>query len=393
MKALARSHVYWPKIDDSISDYVKQCDKCATHSKTLPKVPLQSWPLAQSPWERIHIDFAGPVNGLHFLVVIDAFSKWPEISIVRSPTTAAVINFLDEVFARFGVPITIVSDNGTQFSSVQFAEFCKKNGIQHLRISPYHPQSNGQAERFVETLKTALLKINEGEKISESLQIFLQAYRTTPSRTLNGKTPSQLMIGRNMRTVLSLLQPRQPMTSIINQRQNDQFNRKHGVVPRNLQAGDAVYANVYQSNSKWKWASGVIIEVIGQVNFNILLDEWHGRRKLIRSHANQIKHRFDDQQPTKEPTEKSSLNIFVDEFGLQDNFQQNEVTTVAPTEPAPDQEVFIDATDDDEALPEMEVSLPESIQHPQPDEEASTSRPRRMIQMPSRLEPFLVFWK
>lgn len=93
------------------------------------------------------IDFAGPDNGLHLLVVIDAFSMWPEINIIRSPTTVAVITFLDELFARFRVPTTIVSDNGTQF-----ATFCKKNEIQHLRISPYHPQSNGKAERFVDTI-------------------------------------------------------------------------------------------------------------------------------------------------------------------------------------------------------------------------------------------------
>lgn len=80
MKALAISHVYLSKIDDSIPDYVKQCDKCAIHSKTLPKVLLQSWPLTQSPWERIYIGFSGSVIGLHFLVVIDAFSKWSEIT-------------------------------------------------------------------------------------------------------------------------------------------------------------------------------------------------------------------------------------------------------------------------------------------------------------------------
>ncbi|XP_062699604.1 uncharacterized protein K02A2.6-like [Aedes albopictus] len=127
---------------------------------------------------------------------------------------------LYELFARFGVPTTVISDNGTQISSSMFAEFCKKNGIHHLRISPYHPQSNSQPGR--ETLKTALLKIDEGEKVCESLQIFLQAHRITPSRVLNGKTPSQLKIGCIMRIILNQLQLRQPMSSIINQQQNDQ---------------------------------------------------------------------------------------------------------------------------------------------------------------------------
>ncbi|XP_055642054.1 uncharacterized protein K02A2.6-like [Toxorhynchites rutilus septentrionalis] len=151
MKALARSHVFWPKIDDDIADFIKRCDSCATHSKTPPKVPLQSWPLAKSPWERIHIDFAGPVNGLHFLVVVDAFSKWPEIRIVRSPTTAVVIEFLGESFARFGIPITIVSDNGTQFTSDQLAELCRKKNA-HFPISSAIKWASRTVRRYLQEL-------------------------------------------------------------------------------------------------------------------------------------------------------------------------------------------------------------------------------------------------
>ncbi|XP_062538134.1 uncharacterized protein K02A2.6-like [Armigeres subalbatus] len=308
MKAIARSHVYWPRIDDHIADFVKRCESCVTHSKTPSKVPLQSWPLAQSPWERIHIDFAGPINGLYFLIVVDAFTKWPEIRIVRSPTTSAVTEFLDELFARFGVPNVIVTDNGTQFSSEQFAVLCRKNGIQHFRTSPYHPQSNGQSERFVDTLKRSLRKINEGESVSESLQTFLQFYRTTTSRVLNGRTPSQLMLGR-IKTVLDLLHHQQPKPVVLNQRQDKQFNRKHGATPRGFRKGDMVYAKVYRSNTKWQWASGVIIEVIGRVNHNVLLDDWHGRKKLIRSHSNQLKHH--SSEATTGAADSTPLGILV----------------------------------------------------------------------------------
>ncbi|XP_055590370.1 uncharacterized protein K02A2.6-like [Uranotaenia lowii] len=170
MKAIARSHVFWPKIDAAIETFVKQCGNCASHSKSPPKLPPQPWPQAKTPWERIHVDFAGPFFDQHFLVVVDAHSKWPEIRILRSPSTSAVVEFLEELFARFGNPSTIVSDNGSQFTSEQFSSFCASNGIQHLRSAPYHPQSNGQAERFVDTLKRSMLKINEGENINKTLQ-------------------------------------------------------------------------------------------------------------------------------------------------------------------------------------------------------------------------------
>ncbi|XP_055588877.1 uncharacterized protein K02A2.6-like [Uranotaenia lowii] len=300
MKALARSHVYWPKIDDDISTFVRKCEMCAIHAKSSPKTPPQPWPATHSPWERIHIDFAGQFKGLNFLVVVDAHSRWPKICTIKSATSSAVIEFLDELFARFGIPSTIVSDNGTLFISKQFENFCGRNGIQHLRISPYHPQSNGQAERFVDSLKRSLLKINDWQ--NESLQTFLQVYRSTPSRVLNGSSPAELMIGRKIRTILNLLDHDQPTHSKADQ----------GPRPHKLTTGAAVYAKLYRNNSSWKWVPGKILEVIGNVNFNILLEEHHGRRKLIRSHVDQVKLRYpgdakpeeDDPQP---PAGESTL--------------------------------------------------------------------------------------
>ena len=84
------------------------------------------------------------------MVIVDAYSKWLE---VFQTTTSNTIECLRETFARFGVPEELVSDNGTQFTSAVFKKFCLKIGIKHLTTAPYHPQSNGQAERFVDTLK------------------------------------------------------------------------------------------------------------------------------------------------------------------------------------------------------------------------------------------------
>lgn len=97
-----------------------------------------------------------------------------EAKTLRSPTTSSVTEFLNKLFSRFGLPATEISDNGSRFMSEQFAEFYRTNGIQHLRTAPYHPQSKCQAERFVNTLKRSLLKINEGENIAKPLQAFLQ---------------------------------------------------------------------------------------------------------------------------------------------------------------------------------------------------------------------------
>ncbi|XP_055585260.1 uncharacterized protein K02A2.6-like [Uranotaenia lowii] len=108
----------------------------------------------------------GPVDGVYFFVAVDSSSKWPEVIATKSTTASSTIKLLKQMFATFGIPETIVSDNGTQFTSFEFQTFCQQSGIEHIRTAPFHPQSNGLAERFVDSLKRSLKKIQSGEKLS-----------------------------------------------------------------------------------------------------------------------------------------------------------------------------------------------------------------------------------
>ncbi|CAI2736848.1 unnamed protein product [Schistosoma spindalis] len=158
IKSIARSHAYWSLIDQHITDLVEKCMRCQQAAKVNAKVPPASWPQPDHPWSRIQVDFEGSINGTMYLVVVDALSKWPEINPIIPPTTTKTIQILTEIFSRNGIPDVIVSDNGSQFTSSQFQSFCQRLAIKHLRSPPYHPQSNGQAERFVDTFKRALTK-------------------------------------------------------------------------------------------------------------------------------------------------------------------------------------------------------------------------------------------
>ncbi len=113
------------------------------HRAAPPKASLHPWEFPQRPWSRIHIDHAGPYMGHTFLVIVDAHSKWIETYIVPSTSTESTIKVLRTVFAQHGLPETLVSDNGSGFTSQQFAEFLSSNDIKHTRTSPYHPSSNG----------------------------------------------------------------------------------------------------------------------------------------------------------------------------------------------------------------------------------------------------------
>ena len=113
----------------------------------------REWP--SSPWQRIHIDFAGPFLGCMFLIVVDAHSRWLEIEKMDTMTSTKTIEKLQNLFARYSVPSQLVSDNGPKFKSEEFQMFLKRNGFECLTSAPYHPASNGLAERWVQSFKSA----------------------------------------------------------------------------------------------------------------------------------------------------------------------------------------------------------------------------------------------
>ena len=124
--------------------------------------PLHPWIWPAKPWERIHVDFPGPYQNKMFLIAVDAHSKWPEVIQMASTSAEQTIIALRQLFATYGLPLQLVSDNGPQFTAVEFQHFLKGNGVKHIRCSPCHPSSNGLAERFVRTFKQAM-KAGEGD--------------------------------------------------------------------------------------------------------------------------------------------------------------------------------------------------------------------------------------
>jgi len=206
MKALARMHVWSPCIDKHIEGHVYQCIPCQQNSREPVKAPIHTWETPRKPWSRLHIDFAGPFEGSMWLIVMDATSKWPEVIKMNNNTTAEhTITVLRTLFSRLGLPSQIVSDNGPQFTSEAYQQFCANNGIRRTLTAPYHPRSNGEAECFVQTFKNA---IRQGKHIGidQALCRSLLRYRTTPHPS-TGQTSLRVMYGRELQTRLTLLQP------------------------------------------------------------------------------------------------------------------------------------------------------------------------------------------
>ena len=143
MKAFARSSIWWPRLDKAIEETAAQCEP-STPSIATSECPMRN---DYNEW-----------NNHHFFVLVDAFTKWPEVKAVSCTISKTIINILRDTFSTYGFPQILVSDNGPQFISTEFQNFCCENHIIDHKLPPYHPIINNLAENMVKSVKTHLKK-------------------------------------------------------------------------------------------------------------------------------------------------------------------------------------------------------------------------------------------
>uniref|UniRef100_A0AAV2K5K2 Gypsy retrotransposon integrase-like protein 1 n=1 Tax=Knipowitschia caucasica TaxID=637954 RepID=A0AAV2K5K2_KNICA len=279
MKALARSYFWWPKLDTDIETVVKGCSTCQEHRNVPAPAPLHPWEWPSKPWQRLHIDYAGPFMGHMFLILMDAHSKWMDAYPVSTATSAKTIECLRKSFSSQGLPEMVVSDNGSCFVSAEFKDFMKNNGIDHITTAPYYPSSNGCAERAVQTFKCMMKKAGEGN-IQTNVSRVLFNYRITPQST-TGLSPAEMLQGRRLRSTLDLVHP--DLRSKVEQKQGVQ--KKHHDKQRTVRSfliGDAVITRNFSYGPKW--IQGFITKVTGPVSYKVML----GDGSIVRRHVDQI---------------------------------------------------------------------------------------------------------
>ena len=188
----ASSSVWWPGLTKQLAEYVSKCQICArTHIPNRERLISSSLP--EYPWQKAAADLFH-LNGSNYLIIVDYFSRYPEVTKLQSTTSQTIINSLKSTFARHGIPEILRSDNGPQFTSTEFKDFVKEYQFTHTTSSPYYPASNGQVERMVKTVKSLL-------KDADDPYLALLSYRATPLPWC-GKSPAQLSMGRNIRSTL-----------------------------------------------------------------------------------------------------------------------------------------------------------------------------------------------
>lgn len=284
-KSLARSYLYWPNIDKDIENMIVSCVSCLNQRSNPPQVKLTSWESAGEPWKRVHADFMH-LKGKTFLIIIDSFSKYPVVYVMKTLSAEETGDKLRECFSIFGIPHTLVTDNGSQLVSKQLQEFYQKNGIKHITSPVGHQQSNGQAENAVKTfkakLKTALNdRENKQLKLSTLICRFLFNYRNAEHSTTK-ESPAKLLFGRTLRNRFELLKTQPAITkeTTIGNRRNQNKRQER----KTFHPGSLVMARDYRDGVS-SWTPAIIIEKIGRSTYLCKLEE-DGR--IWKRHMNQL---------------------------------------------------------------------------------------------------------
>ena len=277
----ARNCVFWPGLNSQITDMCKNCATCAQHAHQHPREPLQPYPVPTLPWQLVSQDLF-EINGLAYLVTVDHYSDYYELDRLPNIQSSAVIQATKQHFGRHGVPHTLVTDNGAQFTSDTFKVFAKKYGFQHITSSPYWSQSNGRAEAAVKSAKHILLT-------AEDVDLALLSVRNTPPA---GHTfsPSQRLFGRTLRSDLpqtvTTLQPRTPPCDMVvaehthrKSQQKSAYDKQAGPPLPELPSGSYVYAKPPPNSSAKAWIPGEIVGPAGPRSYFI----WTGVSQIRRN--------------------------------------------------------------------------------------------------------------
>eukprot|EP00731_Ephydatia_muelleri_P006940 Em0003g1188a len=232
----------------------------------------------------------------------DACSKWLDVHVMKSISSSATIEKLRSIFAIHGLPHKLVTDNGPAFISSEFKTFMDYNGIVHIRSAPYHPSTNGLAERAVQTLKDGLHCIKDGT-IETRLARFLSKYRLTPHST-TGLSPSEMLLGRRPRSRLDLMNPDLAQKVLSNQLQQKRTH-DNSKQARSFKVGEEVYVRSF--NNINHWIPGSILATTGPLSYKISL----ANGVVIKRHVDHVKARYSRDQSFQVPASIPHLEIAV----------------------------------------------------------------------------------
>ncbi|PFX16891.1 uncharacterized protein K02A2.6-like [Stylophora pistillata] len=228
-KQMVRERVWWPGITHQVETMVKAYLPCQSVAGKSTAEPLRPTVMPDKPWQEVHIDLCGPFpTGESLVVCEDACTRWPEVVLLRSTTSAAIIGHLLKIFAVHGLPDKVVTDKGANLVSEEFEEYLATHGIQHRKVTPYWPQANGKDQQAKQRTQVYADKRNRASPsdMNSGDKLLLQQARQNKLSTLYDSQP------------YSVIQRRGP--SLILQRTNGQVFMRNVSQVRKLHQNTAV---------------------------------------------------------------------------------------------------------------------------------------------------------
>ena len=302
----AKDVLYWPHMATDIKELISKCETCVEVEENRRKEPLMTHEIPDRAWSKLALDLFC-LQDKHYLVTVDYYSDYWEVDSLHSTSTAAVIKKLKPHFARWGIPNEVVTDNGPQFVSDEFARFAKEWNFRHITSSPYHSQSNGKAESAVKIVKNLLKKTQRagGDFFKAQLD-----WRNTPTSEMQS-SPVQCLISRRTRTFLptseNLLQP-QVVENVqekikLKCQKAKLFHDKHAHQLPELEIGQPVYVKPLP-NSAGPWKKGVCTDKLSPRSYAVTVDDKSYRRNRfhLREREKEVKEVVHPQTTDKQST-------------------------------------------------------------------------------------------
>ena len=300
----AKTAIFWPGITNDIKDRAAKCPTCIAHLPSQSKETMISHEIPNRPWQKVGTDLFD-WNNKQYLITVDYYSRYFELDELHSTTSNAIIKKLCHHFARHGIAETVISDNGPQYSSEEFKQFATKWDFKHVTSSPLYSQSNGLAEKTVQTAKKLLSKAKDEGINFERL---LLHYRSTPVDNL--ASPAQLLMGRQIRSTLpstesqlspKLICPEQVMErrKDMQLRQQQYYNQHARQEAPEMKEGQEVYVQLTPGS---RWKPGQILKKADTPrSYQVIVDGIRYRRnskfikeKRLSSSLQDRNHKIDD---------------------------------------------------------------------------------------------------
>ncbi|KAK3746314.1 hypothetical protein QZH41_006886 [Actinostola sp. cb2023] len=282
----AREVVYWPSMNQEISNYIEQCDICNMFGSQQPKEPLIVHDVPQRPWQKIGCDIFTVEQKDYLICTVDYYSGYFEVDKLERKTAKSIVKRLKRHFSNHGIPNELFSDNGPPFDSHEFREFANDYEFTLTTSSPNYPQSNGRVENAVKTAKRLMKKTKEA---GTDFYLALLDWRNTPTEGVNS-SPAQRLYGRRTRTLLptsaTLLKPKIPHNVrdkllVKKELQTKYYNRHTRELPP-LTPGDQVRVIPKPNDRSTKWTKAEVEEQVDVRSYNIRTEDGRVYRRNRR---------------------------------------------------------------------------------------------------------------